>query len=109
MAYNLDLEHRIDKMIDRLGDITKRKMFGGIGYLLNGNMCFGIHKEYLILRTSPERAAELLKSADTAPFDITGRPMKGWLMVSPDGVETEDQLWEMLQIGAGFAQTLPPK
>ena len=49
MAYNLDLEQRIDKMIDRLGDITKRKMFGGIGYLLNGNMCFGIHKEYLIL------------------------------------------------------------
>ena len=109
MAYNLDLEHRIDKMIDRLGDITKRKMFGGVGYLLNGNMCFGIYKEYLILRTSPDKAAELLQSADTAPFDITGRPMKGWLMVSPDAVETEDQLWEMLQIGTSFAEKLPPK
>jgi TfoX/Sxy family transcriptional regulator of competence genes len=109
MAYNIDLEHRIDKMIGRLGDITKRKMFGGIGYLLNGNMCFGIHQEYLILRTSLEQAAELLKSEDTTPFDITGRPMKGWLMVSPDAVETEDQLLEMLQIGASFARTLPGK
>jgi TfoX/Sxy family transcriptional regulator of competence genes len=109
MAYNIDLEHRIDKMIGRLGDITKRKMFGGIGYLLNGNMCFGIHQGYLILRTSLEQAAELLKSEDTAPFDITGRPMKGWLMVSPDAVETEDQLLEMLQIGASFARTLPGK
>jgi TfoX/Sxy family transcriptional regulator of competence genes len=109
MAYNIDLEQRIDKMLNRLGSITKQKMFGGIGYLLNGNMCFGIHKEYLVIRTTPEKAAELMKSEDTAPFDITGRPMKGWVLVSPDAVETEDQLMEMLQIGASFAQKLPRK
>ena len=77
MAYNIDLEHRIDKVIDRLGYITKKKMFGGVGYLMNGNMCFGIHKEYLILRMSLEKSEELLKSEYVTPFDITGRPMKG--------------------------------
>ena len=55
MAYNVDLEYRIDQLTNRLGEITKKKMFGGIGYLMNGNMCFGIHKEFLIIRTSSER------------------------------------------------------
>jgi TfoX/Sxy family transcriptional regulator of competence genes len=56
MGYNIDLEDRTDRLKDRLGEIDKKKMFGGIGYLLNGNMCFGIHKESLILRTSPLRS-----------------------------------------------------
>ncbi len=109
MAYNIDLEHGIDKVIDRLGDITKKKMFGGIGYLMNGNMCFGIHKESLVLRTSLQKSEELLKSEYVTPFDITGRPMKGWLLVSPDAVETEDQLLDMLQIATSFVETLPRK
>ncbi|MFC1938985.1 TfoX/Sxy family protein [Chloroflexota bacterium] len=86
MAYNIDLEHRTDKMIDRLGDITKKKMFGDIGYLMNGNMCFGIHKEYLVLRTPLQKSEELLKSEYVTPFDVMGRPIKGWLLVSPDAV-----------------------
>ena len=109
MAYNIDLEHRIDKVIDRLGDISKKKMFGGVGYLMNGNMCFGIHKEYLIIRTSIEKAEELLKSEYARPFDITGKAMKGWLMVSPDYVETEDQLLHMLKFGVNFVEHLPKK
>ena len=109
MVYNLDLEDRIDQLTDRLGSITKKKMFGGIGYLINGNMCFGIHKEFLIIRTSLEKADDLLKSEYVTPFDITGKPMKGWVKVSPDFVETEDQLMNMLQLGASFAETLPGK
>ncbi|MGA9048482.1 MAG: TfoX/Sxy family protein [Dehalococcoidia bacterium] len=109
MAYNLDLEDRIDRLIDRLGQVDKKKMFGGIGYLMHGNMCFGIHKESLIVRTSPEKAKELLKNEYISPFDITGKPMKGWLLVSPDAVETDDQLLDMLRIGVSFAKTLPKK
>ncbi|MGA2157642.1 MAG: TfoX/Sxy family protein [Dehalococcoidia bacterium] len=109
MAYNLDLEDRIDRLIDRLGQVDKKKMFGGIGYMMHGNMCFGIHKESLIVRTSPEKAKELLKNEYIAPFDITGKPMKGWLLVSPDAVETDDQLLDMLRIGVSFAKTLPKK
>ena len=109
MAYNLDLEDRIDRIIDRFGDIGKKKMFGGVCYLFNGNMCFGIHKEYLMLRTSPEKADELMRTEYFTPFDITGKPMKGWVLVSPDVLETEDQLMEMLRLGIDFVKTLPKK
>ena len=109
MGYNLDLEDRIDRLVERLGDVTKKRMFGGVGYLLSGNMCFGIHKESLVVRTSPERAEELLKSEYVSPFDITGKPMKGWLLVSPDAVETEEQLLDMLKLGIKHVRTLPRK
>jgi TfoX/Sxy family transcriptional regulator of competence genes len=109
MTYNLDLEDRIDRLKERLGEIAKKKMFGGIGYLMKSNMCFGIHQESLVIRTSPQKAGELLKSEYISPFDITGRPMKGWLLVSPDALETEDQLLDMLKLGVSFVEKLPGK
>ena len=109
MPYNLDLEYRIDRLTDRFGEITKKKMFGGVGFLMNGNMCFGIYKEYLIIRTSIEKAEDMLKREYIKPFDITGKPMKGWLMVSPDYIETEDQLVSMLKLGIDFVENLPKK
>ena len=81
----------------------------GFGYLINGNMCLGIYKKYLIIHTSVEKAEYLLDMEYIRPFNITGRPMKGWLMVSPDYVETEEQLLEMLQIGVDFTEKLPKK
>lgn len=109
MPYNLDLEYRIEQFTSRFSDISKKKMFGGVGYLINGNMCFGIHKEYLIIRTSIEKANDLLKVEDVKPFDITGKPMKGWIMVSPDYVETEEKLLELLEQGITFVKSIPPK
>lgn len=109
MSYNLDLEDRIDRVTDRLGEIANKKMFGGVGYLINGNMCFGIHKESLVLRTSPEKAEELMKSEYVTPFDISGKSMKGWVLVSPDVLETDDQLLDILKLGVSFAETLPKK
>jgi TfoX/Sxy family transcriptional regulator of competence genes len=109
MAYNLDLEDRIDRLTDRLGDIVKKKMFGGIGYLINGNMCFGIHKESLVLRTSAEKAKDLMGYEYYTPFNITGKPMKGWVLVSPEVLETDEQLVNMLKLGVRFAKTLPKK
>jgi TfoX/Sxy family transcriptional regulator of competence genes len=109
MGYNRDLEDRIDHLRGGLGAITKKKMFGGVGYLINGKMCFGIHQEFLVLRVSPEKAAELMKSEYVTPFDITGRPMKGWILVSPDILESEKQLLDTLMLGFNFAKTLPKK
>ena len=109
MGYNQDLEDKIDRLIDRLGDIIKKKMFGGVGYLINGNICFGIQKESLVLRISQDKADELMKSEYFTPFDITGKPMKGWVLVSPDVLETDDELLEMLTLGVSFAETLPKK
>ena len=104
-----DLEYRIYQLIPEFGEITKKKMFSGAGYMMKGNMCFDIHKEYLILGTSIEKAVELPKKEYTKPFDITGRPMKGWVMVSPDYIETEDRLLGFLETGIDFAKSLPPK
>jgi TfoX/Sxy family transcriptional regulator of competence genes len=110
MTYNLDLEYRIDRLIDRFGELAKKKMFGGVCYLINGNMSFGIYKEYLIVRTSKDKAEDLLKNEEyIKPFDITGKPMRGWVMVSPDYIDTEDELLHMLQIGIDFVGNLPKK
>lgn len=77
MAYNQNLEHRIDRLKDRLGEVVRKKMFGGVGYLIDGNMCFGIYRESLVLRIAPEKSEGLTRSKYVTPFDITGRPMKG--------------------------------
>ena len=109
MGYNQDLEDKIDHLTNQLGEIAKKKMFGGVGYLINRNMCFGIHKESLVLRVSPEKANELMKSEYFTPFDITGKPMKGSVLVSPDVLETDDELLKMLTLGVSFAEVLPKK
>ena len=109
MGYNLDLEERIDRLVDRLGKIVKKRMFGGVGYLIKGNMCFGIHKEFLILRTAPKKAVKIMKNKYFSPFDINGKPMKAWVLVSPDVLETEEQLLDILTLGVSYAKTLPKR
>ena len=109
MPYNLDLEDRIDRFANRFGTISKKNMFGGVCYLLNGNMIFGIHKDSLMIRTTPAIADKLLKNENFSVFDFTGKPMKGWVLASLDAVDTEDQLLEMLQIGTDYVSKLPGK
>jgi len=105
MGYNRALEKRIDRLTAGLS-LDKKKMFGGIGYLTGGNMCFGIHKQSLVLRVSPGKADELMKTKQAVPFDITGRPMKGWVLVLPEVVDTDARLGKMLALGFNFAATL---
>jgi TfoX/Sxy family transcriptional regulator of competence genes len=107
MPCNLDLEAKIDRLTPELGSFTKKKMFGGVGYLSNGKMVFGIHKQYLFLRTSPEQGEELLKRGSVKPFDMTRRPMKGWILVSPESLRTEKQLTDLLNMAVNHAKTLP--
>jgi TfoX/Sxy family transcriptional regulator of competence genes len=109
MPYNLDLEEKLDRFSAQSWQFEKKKMFGGIGYLLNGNMAFGIHKQWLVVRTTQEHAEELIKAGTAVVFDITGRTMKGWLMVTPDKLKSEKQLFDLLNIGLEFVKTLPPK
>ena len=87
----------------------KKKMFGGICYLLNGNMSFGIHKDYLIVRTGKEMAEEKLKLQYTKPFDITGKAMKGWVMVERKGYAKDEDMKAWLELGRSFAKNLPGK
>jgi TfoX/Sxy family transcriptional regulator of competence genes len=106
MPYNLELEKSIDRLASKLGIDDKKKMFGGIGYLFKGKMAFGIHKEWLIVRTTPENADKLLKKEGVKVFDITGRPMKGWLMIDPTTLETVQVLVDLLNLGVDFIKDL---
>ncbi len=109
MGYNQDLEKRIDRLSGQLGDLTRKRMFGGVGYLWRGNMCFGIYKESLVLRITPEKAADLLKDPSFSPFDMTGRAMKGWVLAAPEKFQTDGDLLKLLNLGLDFVKTLPEK
>jgi TfoX/Sxy family transcriptional regulator of competence genes len=107
MPCNLELE----EMIDRLSapGYEKKKMFGGIGCLFDGNMGFGIYRDFLILRLDEANAARLLQDKNMRPFDITGRPMKGWLMVEEAGWRDSDKLTAWLDLARSHALGLPAK
>ncbi len=109
MAYNLELASRIRAHMQGLPGMAEKKMFGGVGFLLNGNMACGVHGEGMIVRVDPEQHARLMKKPHTRPFDMTGRPMKGWLVVEPEGCRTEAQLKGWIKEGIDFALSLPPK
>ena len=108
MAYDLTLAERIRLQLGSIPFVEK-KMFGGVGFLLNGNMTCGVHKNDLIVRVDPEKHAALLKKSFVRPFDMTGRPMKGWLVVDAEGLKTEKQFSAWIKEGIEFASTLPPK
>jgi TfoX/Sxy family transcriptional regulator of competence genes len=108
MAYNLKLAERIRSELDGMPFVEKN-MFGGVGFLLNGNMACGVNKDNLIVRVDPEKHTVLLKKPHAKPFDLTGKPMKGWLIVEENGVKTDKQLSTWVKEGVGFALTLPPK
>ncbi len=117
MAYNLELAKRITDQLKGL-PVVEKKMFGGVGYLIHGNtpalapgasVACGVHKNDMIVRVDPQKHSKLLKKPHTKVFDITGKPMKGWLLVKPEGLKTNKQLSDWVSEGASFALTLPPK
>ena len=89
MPYDTILERKIEDITLSWETLEKKKMFGGICYLINGNMSFGIWKDNLIVRMAPELAAEKLKVRNVKEFDITGKPMKGWVMVGKEAWQEE--------------------
>ena len=109
MAYDEKLAVRVRTALGRRDDVTERKMFGGLAFMLHGNMACGIMKEDLMLRLGPEAAAKSLKQKHARPMDFTGRPMTGMLYVAKDGIRTAKQLRAWLDKAEAFADTLPPK
>lgn len=109
MGYKEEIETRIRKIVSGWQNTDDKKMFGGICHLLKGNMFCGVHKEFLILRLGPEKAENAMKLPHVRPFDITGKPMKGWVMVTEDGFRTDDELKSWLDQAKSFVKTLPAK
>lgn len=109
MAYNEAIGDRIKKVVFKWDHSEAKKMFGGICHLLYGNMFCGVYKDFLILRLGEEQAAKALASPYVKPFDITGRAMKGWVMVAQEGFTTDGQLEAWLTQAREFVKTLPAK
>jgi TfoX/Sxy family transcriptional regulator of competence genes len=109
MAYSESLAFRIRDVLTGQRGFTEKKMFGGVGFMLHGNMCVGIWQTSLIVRLGVEQAAAALKEPYVVEFDPTGRPMKGWVVVEAEGIETDRQLREWIERAVEFVETLPRK
>ena len=109
MAYDENLSLRISELLTNGSGLEQKKMFGGVGFLVNGNMACGVHKGNLIVRVGPERYQAALSKEHAGVFDMTGRPMTGWVMVTAPGFASEKELSDWVQQGLEFALSLPPK
>lgn len=109
MAYSEALEARIKRIVSGWKNTDDKNMFGGVCHLLNGNMFCGVYKDYLILRLGDKSSKNALNSPFVKPFDITRRPMKGWVMVEGEGLKSDNTLKAWLNKAKEFATTLPSK
>jgi len=108
MAYNTDIEESIKTVIAGWPNIQLKKMFGGVGIMMNGNMLCGVYKEFLILRLNAEAYQEVMGLPFSKPFDITGRPMKDWAMVEGSKLSAADYAYWILK-AHDYVDTLPAK
>lgn len=109
MAYDEALAERMRDLLTLRGDLTERKMFGGIAWMVAGNMACGLLGDALIVRLEPEEVERALSEDHTRPFDTTGRPMKGFVVVEAEGIADPAALAGWVEAGVGFASSLPPK
>jgi hypothetical protein len=109
MAYDEHLATRIELAVAGWPGVSTERMFGSIGWMLKGNICVGIWKDSLIVRCGPVEWPKLIQQPHVAEFDITGRSMKGWLLVRPPGIASPSALGEWLQRAHDFVRTLPAK
>jgi TfoX/Sxy family transcriptional regulator of competence genes len=109
MAYDEALAERVRGVISLRENVVERKMFGGIAWMVGGNMACGVLGDELIVRLAPAEAEKALGEPHTREFDFTGRPMRNIVMVAPAVTAEDSQLAGWVDAGADFASSLPPK
>jgi TfoX/Sxy family transcriptional regulator of competence genes len=109
MAYDEGLATRVREELGDQPGLSEKQMFGGLAFLLNGNMACGVRGDDLIVRVAADTADAALEEPGARPFDLTGRPMKGWLQVAADGHAEDDDLRRWVGRGLAYASSLPPK
>jgi TfoX/Sxy family transcriptional regulator of competence genes len=109
VAFDEALAARVREALAENADISELQMFGGIAFLLSGNMAVGVSKEDLMVRIDPDDQEEALAHDGVRPFDMTGRPMKGWILVAPEATAEDSDLAQWITQGLDFAGSLPPK
>lgn len=110
MVFNKLLADRVRSCLKDANDhLSEQEMFGGLAFMVNGNMSCGVTGSDLIVRVGPDRYDDLLGREHVKPFEMTGRPMKGWVVVGGSGLESDDDLAGWVSKGLDFARTLPQK
>ena len=109
MAYDENLAERVREVLARRRGISEKKMFGGVAFLVNGNMACGIVGSDLMVRVGPEAYGEALRKMGARPMDFTGRPLKGMVYIGVRGYERAASLRAWVEQGLSFARSLPAK
>lgn len=109
MAFDQGLAQRVREEIIQLHEVEEKKMFGGVGFMLRGNMACGVINEALIVRVGADSYQSALAAPHTREFDMTGRPMTGWVVVKPEGYRRDKDLRGWVERGVAFASSLPAK
>jgi TfoX/Sxy family transcriptional regulator of competence genes len=110
LAYDEELANRIRELVATESGVTEKKMFGGLAFLIGGNMSVSVSGQGgLLLRCDPAETSTLLGKPYAGPFEMRGREMDGWLRVDPEGVRTKRQLERWVARGVAYARSLPPK
>ena len=109
MAYDEELADRVRDVLAPRAGLSERRMFGGIAFMLGGNMAVGVIGEDLMVRLDPADAERALGEPHVRPMDFTGRPMKGMVFVGPEATAGDEAVGGWADAGADFASSLPPK
>ena len=109
MAYDEALAEKTRQLMKEIPGFNEKKMFGGVGFMINGNMACGVNENNLIVRVGAENYEESLKKPFVSQFDMTGRAMKGWVVVAEEGLRSMEKLREWIWKGVATAQALPNK
>jgi hypothetical protein len=110
MAYELDLANRIRECIGAEPGVSERRMFGGLAFMINGNLSVSASgRGGLLLRIEPAHTEELAARAHAQRFVMRGRELNGWLRIDPDGVRTKRDLTRWVSLSVRYARSLPPK
>jgi TfoX/Sxy family transcriptional regulator of competence genes len=109
MAYDERLAERVRAILGEEAKVEERKMFGGLAFLVGGHMACGVEKSRLMLRIGPEAYEAALGEPHVLPMDFTGRPLRGFVYVEPEGVRAKPQLVRWVRRAVAFAETQPAK
>lgn len=114
MSYDQDLAERVRRQLARSAglapaDVMEKPMFGCMGFFIHENLCVAVRRESLVARLGPEQAEPALELEHVNQFQVGGRPMKGWVLIAPEGLEEDDSLRDWIKQAHQFVATLPPK
>jgi TfoX/Sxy family transcriptional regulator of competence genes len=109
MPYDEQVANRVRQVLSTQPDLEEKKMFGGLAFMLHGNMCCGVQEKRLMVRVGPDAYDEALQRPHAAPMDFTGRPLTGFVYGQPEGIRQAASLRKWVDEAVQFALSLPPK